>query len=71
MEVLYLTSRFDKFFKHKFQVSNSELLSLKKLLLRGDFIIVGVIIIVFRPRDFINVGAVLNVKSTLLVVIVE
>ena len=33
--------------------------------LRGDFIIVGVIIIVFRPRDFINVGAVLNVKSTL------
>ena len=25
----------------------------------------GVIIIVFRPRDFINVGAVLNVKSTL------
>ena len=34
-------------------------------MLGGDFIIVGVIIIVFRPRDFINVGAVLNVKSTL------
>ena len=27
--------------------------------------IVGVFIIVFRPRDFINVGAVLKVKSTL------
>ena len=25
----------------------------------------GVIIIVFRPRDFINVGVVLKVKSTL------
>ena len=41
----------EKFFKHKFQVSNSELLSLQNLLLRGDFIIVGVILIVFRPRD--------------------
>ena len=69
MEVLYFIkpqSLFDKFFKHKFQVSNSELLSLEKLLLRVDFIIVGVIIIVFRPRDFTNVGAVLNVKSTLM-----
>ena len=36
------------------------------MLLRRDFIIVGVIIIVFRPRDFINVGAVLKVKSTLM-----
>ena len=43
----------------------SRILSLENLLLRGDFKIVGVILIVFRPRDFTNVGAVLNVKSTL------
>ena len=48
-------------------VSSSEHLSLKQIQLGRDFIHVGVVSIVFRRRDPINVGSVLNVNPTLMV----
>ena len=38
---------------------------MSKILVTKDITIVGVIIIVFRARDFINVGVVLNMKRIL------
>ena len=38
----------------------------QKITFSGNLIVAGIVIIVFRRRDFINVGLVLNVKSALL-----